>query len=114
MTQEVCQGPAVLIGYEYALQLEAAAGIFPSGAQFVAQVRAKRSSADLIATLTSDNGGLIRINDQTLEIRIPASATGMMTAGAVFIDIVRTDTIPPRHLQFSLEIPVTVPITRGV
>lgn len=114
MTQDICQGPAVLIGYEYSLRIEADAGLFPEGAQFAAHVRQKRSAAEPQATLTSDNGGLIRVDDTTLEIRIPAAETSGMSAGTVLVDVVRTDTTPPHHLRFSLEIPVTMPVTRGL
>jgi hypothetical protein len=35
-------------------------------------------------------------------------------AGSVVLDVVRTDLVPPRHLSFFLEIPVVLPVTRGV
>jgi hypothetical protein len=45
---------------------------------------------------------------------IPADATAQMQPGTVMFDLVRTDLDPPLHLGFSLEIPVQLPVTRGV
>ncbi len=114
MTSEVMQGPSVLIGYPYALQVEADGPLFPEGATFTAQVRSKLSAAAPIVTLTSAAGGLVRISDTTLEIRIAPLATAQMPVGSVFIDVVRTDVAPPQHLSFFLEIPVAMPVTRGL
>lgn len=114
MTNEVFQGPAVLIGYEYVLQVEAEAPLFADGAAFTAQVRAKLSAAAPIATLTSAAGELIRKSDTTLEIRIPPAITAQMQVGSVLVDVVRTDLTPPKHLSFFLEIPVSLPVTRGL
>ena len=41
-------------------------------------------------------------------------ATAGLGAGSVVVDIVRTDLVPPRHLSFFLEIPVVLPVTRGL
>ena len=39
MTLCVQEGPVILIGYEYRLQLEAEADLFPEGAAFAGQLR---------------------------------------------------------------------------
>jgi hypothetical protein len=108
----VVDGPAIVAGYPYRLQIEADAALFPEGAVFVAQVRTKVSAASVIATLTTSNGGIVRVSDTVLELAIAAEATAGLGAGSVVLDVVRTDLMPPRHLSFFLEISVVLPVTR--
>lgn len=114
MGADVTDGPAIVAGYEYRLQIEADGPVFPSGSALTSQVRSKVSDSAIIATLTTANGGLARISDTILEIVIPGSATQNLQAGTVVADIVRTDLTPDRHLNFHLEIPVVRPVTRGL
>jgi hypothetical protein len=114
MTVSVADGPAIVAGYEYRLQLEADGPVFAAGCALAAQVRAKVSDSTVIATLTTGNGGLSRISDTVVEITIPAVATANLPAGSVVMDMVRTDLDPDRHLNFTLEIPVIQPVTRGL
>jgi len=109
----VVEGPAIVAGYAYRLQIEADAALFPEGAVFAAEVRTKVSAASVIATLTTANGGLLRVSDTVLELAIAPEATASLGAGGVVLDVVRTDLMPPRHLSFFLEIPVVLPVTRG-
>lgn len=110
----VSEGPAIVAGYEYKLQIEADSPIFPAGCTLAAQVRLKVSDSSVIATLSTANGGLVRITDTIVEIIIPPTATSSLAAGSVFMDMVRTDLSPDRHLNFNLEIPVIRPVTRGL
>ena len=112
MTVSVSDGPAIVAGYEYRLQLEADSSVFPAGCTLAAQVRARVSDIAVIATLTTENGGLARISDTVVEITIPPAATANLSAGSVVMDMVRTDLEPDRHLSFTLEIPVIRPVTR--
>ena len=114
MTVSVADGPAIVAGYEYTLQLEADSPVFPQGCMLAAQVRAKVSDSAVLATLTTANGGLARISDTLVEITIPAAATANLPPGSVVMDMVRTDLEPDRHLNFTLEIPVIRPVTRGL
>jgi hypothetical protein len=114
MTVSISDGPAIVAGYEYRLQLEADSPVFPAGCALAAQVRAKVSDSVVIATLTTGNSGLARISDTTVEIVIPAGATANLSPGSVVMDVVRTDLDPERHLNFTLEIPVIRPVTRGL
>lgn len=107
-------GPAVVAGYDYRLRIELDAPLLPAGATLVGHVRARPSAADLLATLTTENGGLTILTDYELEILIPGAATAALPAGRLALDIARTDLTPPRHLGFGLEIPVTIPVTRGL
>ena len=114
MSVTVSDGPAIVAGYEYKLQIEADSPIFPPGCALTAQVRSRVSDSAIIATLTTANAGLTRVSDTVVEITVSASATAALAAGSVFMDMVRTALNPDRHLNFDLEIPVVRPVTRGL
>ena len=114
MSVSVSDGPAIVAGYDYKLQLEADSPVFPAGCTLAAQVRAKVSDNNVVATLTTANGGLARISDTVVEITISAGATANLSPGSVVMDMVRTDLDPDRHLNFTVEIPVVRPVTRGL
>jgi hypothetical protein len=114
MSVSISDGPAIVAGYEYRLQLEADSPVFPAGCTLTAHLRAKVSDSTIIATLTTANGGLTRIADTVVEITIPSTATAGLPLGSVVMDMVRTDLEPDRHLNFALEIPVVRPVTRGL
>lgn len=114
MSVNFSDGPAIVIGYRYKVPIEADAALFPAGATFTAHVRSKVTSTDILATLTTANGGLLRISDTQLEITISAAQSAGMAAGTVELDIVRTDVSPIQHLGFALKIPVMQPVTRGL
>lgn len=114
MSVSVSDGPAIVTGYEYKLQLEADSPVFPEGCSLTAHVRTRVSDSTVIAMLTTANGGLLRISETVVEITIPAAATASLLPGSVVMDMVRTDLEPDRHLSFTLEIPVVRPVTRGL
>ena len=114
MSVTVSDGPAIVAGYEYKLQVEAESPVFPAGCALTAHVRSKVSDSNIIATLTSANGGLTRISDTVIEITIPPGSTANLSAGTIVMDVVRTDLHPDLHLNFTLEIPVIRPVTRGL
>ena len=113
MGTEVFEGAAIMVGYAYTQRLVADVAIFPEDATFTAHVRSRVSAAETLATLATASG-ITRISDTELEITIPASATQTMPVGSVVMDVVRTDTDPDQHMQFVLEIPVQLPVTRGL
>lgn len=108
----VQEGPVILIGYEYRLQLEAEANLFPNGASFAGQVRSAITAATVVAELSSAAGSVLRVDDRTLEIVLAPAVTAGLAPGGVVLDLVRTDLEPDRHLGFVLEIPVALPVTR--
>ena len=114
MSVSVSDGPAIVAGYEYKLQLEADSPVFPEGCSLTAHVRTKVSDSNIIATLTTANGGLARVSDMVVEVSIPPAATANLPPGSIVMDVVRTDLEPDRHLNFTLEIPVVRPVTRGL
>lgn len=113
MTTEVFDGAAIMVGYAYTQRLVADAAIFPEGASFTAHIRSRVSAADTLAILGTGSG-IARISDTEIEITITADATANMPVGTVAMDVVRTDTDPDQHMQFLLEIPVQLPVTRGL
>ena len=112
MTLTVQEGPVILIGYEYRLQLEAEADLFPEDASFVGQVRSAITAATVMAELSSAAGSVLRVDDHTLEIVLAPAVTANLAPGMVVLDLVRTDLTPDRHLGFVLEVPVALPVTR--
>lgn len=112
MSVSVQDGPAILVGYVYRLQIELDAPLIEEGAAFTAHLRSSVSSAEVLAELTSANGGIARIGDHAIELTIGADLTAQLTPGSAVLDVARTDTPGPQHLGFMLEIPVTLPVTR--
>ncbi len=112
MTLTVQEGPVILIGYEYRLQLEAEAELFPEDASFVGQVRSAITTATVVAELSTAAGSVLRVDNRTLEIILAPEVTANLAPGMVVLDLVRTDLTPDRHLGFVLEVPVALPVTR--
>jgi hypothetical protein len=104
-------GPIILRGYTYRLRLKLAVD---EGATFTGQVRATEDAADILATLTTADGEITRVDAEHVDIEIPAAETATMAEGTVVFDMVRTDTDPDTHMGFRLTIPVDDPITRGL
>jgi c-di-GMP-related signal transduction protein len=112
MTLTVQEGPVILIGYEYRLQLEAEADLFPEDASFAGQVRSVITAATVVAELSTAAGSVLRVDNHTLEIVLAPAVTANLAPGMVVLDLVRTDLTPDRHLGFVLEVPVALPVTR--
>ena len=108
----VQEGPVILIGYEYRLQLQAEADLFPEGASFVGQVRNAVTATTMVAELSTAAGSVLRVDVRTLEIVLAPEVTASLSPGGIVLDLVRTDLTPDRHLGFVLEIPVVLPVSR--
>ena len=108
------EGPAILIGYAWRLQIEAEAPVFVDGASYAGHLRLKASDPTLLAELSSADGGIEHITDTVLELFLTPSQTAVLSPGRVVLDLVRTDLEPDLHLGFLLEIPVMLPVTRGL
>jgi hypothetical protein len=87
--------------------------LFPVGATFVAHVRSAPEDETILATLTTSNGGLTRIDDDAVLIAIGGDLSGDWAAAPVYLDIVRTDGTD-QHLGIRVEITVQISTTRGV
>ena len=108
------EGPAILIGYAWRLQIEAEAPVFADGASYGGHLRLKPSDPTVLAMLSSADGGIEHITDRVLELSLTPSQTAGLSPGRVVLDLVRTDLEPDVHLGFLLEIPVMLPVTRGL
>lgn len=116
MSTHRTQGRVISIGYAWRQRLlfSTTEVMFPAGCTLVMHVRASRVATSVLATLTTENGGLTRISDQEIEILIHAAATAEMRVGTVVADLVRTDVSPDDHLGLTLTVPVQTPVTRGL
>ena len=114
MTTQLSEGPVILIGYQYRLQLEAEAALFPEAARFAGQLRGKVTDETVLAVLNSASGTILRLSPTILELIIPDAVTATLSPGSVVLDLVRIDLTPPQHLNVFLEIPVLLPVTRGL
>ena len=114
MSVAIVEGPAIFIGYAYRLDLETEAPLFPQAAELVAQVRLKPSAPDVLATLRTQDGTLMRQSDCLLSLTIRAHDTSRFEPGSVVLDMARIDASPALPLGFLLEIPVMLPLTRGL
>lgn len=114
MTSSVQEGPVILIGYEYRLQVQAEADLFPQVATFAGQLRRKVGDGAILAIVSTSNGGVLHRDVRTLEIVLAPDVTAGLSPGSVVLDLVRTDLDPDRHLGVLLEIPVALPVTRGL
>jgi len=85
--------------------------IFPSEAVFHSNVISKNSGR-VLAVLTTANGGVERVNGNTLKMTILGEDTSDWDETAVRLDVLRVDESDPVHLGFDLEIPVTRSVTR--
>lgn len=113
-TTTLSEGPAVLIGYAWRLQIEAEAPVFAEGASYAGQLRERPNAADVLTTLTSADHGILRMSDTVLELALRPDQTADLVPGRVVLDLVRTDLAPDLHLGFLLELPVILPVTRGL
>lgn len=108
------EGPAILPGYAYQLRLEAGSDLFPEDARFLAHLRTTPSSDQVLAVVTTETGGFVRINDRELDLVLSAAQTSILPLGRVVLDIIRADLDPLQHLGLFLELPVLQPVTRDI
>lgn len=103
-------GQPIYIGYEWAQNVQFDEAVVDAAAAFKAEVR-KAAGTAVLATLTTANGGIVRVSDYEMSIIIPAASTAVMEAPHVYLDVVRTDSSPPQHLGFQMRVEVVAAIT---
>jgi hypothetical protein len=107
---------ALARGYPYTIQLQVRPEVggdispFPEGCTLIADVAIYAGGA-AVATLSTDDGTIARIGDDTIELRIPGAATALLTNTTAQLDVVRTDTSPDQWLGLQVSLPVVRPIT---
>lgn len=113
MPVSVQEGPSIHIGYVYRLSLKSASTAFPEASVIKGHFRNTVGSDTLICEL-STGAGITRKSDVEIQIEIPPEVTSTLQVGEIIGDFVRTDVTPNEHLQFSVKIPVLLPVTRGL
>lgn len=119
------KGKIISAGYDWSIRVQFTdvATDFPLGATFRAHVRANVDSKAVLADLTTANGCITRVDNKTIDIKIPGdisktwsvkSAEKPAGLTSVVFDVVRTDLTPDVYLGFQVTIPVARPITRGI
>lgn len=114
MTTTVQIGPAIVAGYNWSLRLIADDDAFPEGVAIIGHVRRKVADTVKLATLSTANGGVTRVDNRQVDIHIDPDVSKDWTAGSVVMDFVRTDVEPDAYLGFVLTVPVVLPVTRGI
>jgi hypothetical protein len=114
MTTSVQDGNAIAAGYYWSTRIEMDVAAFPVGVQMTGHVRRKVSDAEPLATLSTSDGSIIRVDDTHIDIVIDGEVSASWAPGSVVLDLVRTDTDPDKYLGFILTVPVIMPVTRGL
>lgn len=110
---DIISAPPIVPGYAYAIQIEVAGDdtLFPTGCRLVADVR-RFVYSPLLARLTTENGGLARIDSNTVEVRLTAAQTEEIAGSSVTMDFVRTDVDPDAYQYVQIRLPVMKAVTR--
>lgn len=110
---DLIPAPPIVPGYAYAVQIEVAGEgeLFPAGCRLLADIR-RFTYSPLLARLTTDNGGIARIGDKTVEVRMTAAQTAGVNSSSVLMDFVRTDVDPDAYQYVQIRLPVMNAVTR--
>lgn len=114
MSVSMVDGPIIQIGYEYEISITASAAIFPAGCALAAHGRQRVQSAAPDVALDTGSGSIVVVSDTEITLKIAAADTEKLQVGTLALDVARTDVNPSSYLGFRLDIPVQLPVTRGV
>ncbi|KAA0970320.1 hypothetical protein FPY71_07285 [Aureimonas fodinaquatilis] len=111
---ETIPAPPIVRGYAYAVRIavEGSEPAFPQGSRLRAQVR-RFTYSPVIADLDTSNGGLARVSDSTIEVRLTEAQTALIDGQSVMLDFVRTDVNPDAYQYLQIRLPVIMPVTRS-
>lgn len=100
-------------GFHYAFQVRVTdvEPAFPLGCELKAEVRTHLKAATVAGTLTTAAGTLIRLDDDTVELRMTGSITARLDNSSAVLDLVRTDLTPDAWLGVQVVLPVVQPVT---
>jgi hypothetical protein len=107
---------AIARGYPYKMRLwvspvsEGEPRPFPEGCSLLADV-AVFLGGPAVASLSTESGTIVRIDDDTIELTIPGAATALLTNTSAQLDLVRTDPTPDEWLGLQVSLPVVQPVT---
>lgn len=119
MALQIVEGPEIEIGYVWTLEIELTVDEgepvpFPDGVQLTSHVRGELDDPDPLVVLTLATGEIERIDDNNIRITIPEAGSSLLSPGTVFIDLTRTDVDPLGRYDMRLEVPASLPATRGL
>ncbi len=100
-------------GYAYALRVRITGGdpAFPAGCVVRADVRASVDIAGIAGSLSTEDGSLVRIDDDTIEMRLTPAMTLAIANEFAVVDFARIDLSPPLWVGVFIQLPVIVPVT---
>jgi hypothetical protein len=107
--------PPIARGYPYPFRWhspvsEGEPAPFPAGCTLLADV-ALHAGGVAVATLSTEAGSIVRIDDTTIELRLSPADTAGLTVKTALIDLVRTDPSPDTWMGLKVQLPVEQPIT---
>ena len=114
MTTTLQEGSAIAAGYLWSLRIELDVDAFPVGVSLRGHVRRRVNDTLIMATLSTDDGSILRVDSRSIDIVLPGETTKSWAAGTVVLDLVRTDTDPDQYLGFTLTVPVVQTVTRNL
>lgn len=95
--------------WDVTLRVKSKNPFFPEGA-YRAEVRVNPNSA-VITTLTTENGGLIRLDDGRMQVVIAGAGTASIRSETVYFDVIRVDEAEDVHTGLRVHVPVNRTIT---
>ena len=107
---------AIARGYPYKIRLwvrpdgDGEAQPFPEGCTLLADV-AVFLGGPAVASLSTEDGTIVRIDDDTVEVSIPGAATALQTHPRAPMALVRPDPSPADWLGLQVSLPVVQPVT---
>lgn len=114
MPTTTLSGQPIARGYSHAIRVTVATdgddAVFPAGCRLMAQFREFAGAPAVQATLSTDNGKIVRIDDDTIRLDLSAADTADMQ-GQTVTDLVRTDLSPDAWLGIQLRFEVAQPAT---
>lgn len=101
---------ALIAGYQWSQRFEVTRAdgtpIFTSSTTWTAPVRADPNQP-VLTTLTSANGQILRVDDDTIDIVISGTLSASWgDYSTIYLDLIRTDTDPDQHIGVRISIPV--------
>lgn len=102
-------------GFDWAftLVINASPALFPEGVKLRAQVRTDEGEP-VLATLSTDGGHFIRIDDNTIGIAIHGDLSHGWEEGSVMFDLVRVDGEAEVHLGIRITVTTQTSLTDPV
>ena len=110
--------PPVPIGYPWSMRIQLVSSnpdpIFPVGVEITGHIRKEVDDDTILATLTTADGSVVRVDDNTIELSLTADASAAWEPCQWVCDLVRTDTDPDEFLGITINHTAILPVTRGL